>query len=46
LRASVAGAGGGGQQAVVDAAKLEIANNKDANKWVKPAFRKGWEIKL
>jgi hypothetical protein len=29
-----------------DAAKLEIANNKDANKWVKPVLRKGWEIKL
>jgi hypothetical protein len=29
-----------------DNAKGEITNNKDANKWVKPAFRKGWEIKL
>jgi len=29
-----------------DAAKLEFSNNKDANKWVKPQFRKGWEIKL
>jgi predicted dehydrogenase len=29
-----------------DAAKLEFTNNKDANKWVKPLFRKGWEIKL
>ena len=29
-----------------DNARGEITNNKDANKWVKPAFRKGWEIKL
>ncbi len=29
-----------------DNAKGEVSNIKDANKWVKPAFRKGWEIKL
>ena len=29
-----------------DNRKGEITNNKDANKWVKPTFRKGWEIKL
>jgi hypothetical protein len=29
-----------------DAKKVEVTNNKDANKWVKPAFRKGWDIKL
>lgn len=29
-----------------DNAKGEFTNNKDANKWVKPTFRKGWEIKL
>jgi predicted dehydrogenase len=29
-----------------DAAKMEFTNNRDANKWVKPMFRKGWEIKL
>ena len=29
-----------------DNAKGEITNNKDANRWVKPTFRKGWEIKL
>ena len=29
-----------------DAQKLEFTNNKDANKWIKPTFRKGWEIKL
>jgi hypothetical protein len=29
-----------------DNAKGEITNNKDANKWVKPTFRKGWELKL
>jgi len=28
-----------------DNAKGEFTNNKDANKWVKPTFRKGWEIK-
>ncbi len=29
-----------------DNKKSEFANNKDANKWVRPTFRKGWEIKL
>jgi hypothetical protein len=29
-----------------DHAKGEISNNRDANKWVKPTFRKGWELKL
>ena len=29
-----------------DAQKMEFTNNKDANKWIKPQFRKGWEIKL
>jgi len=29
-----------------DNRKGEIASNKDANKWVKPQSRKGWEIKL
>jgi predicted dehydrogenase len=29
-----------------DNAKGEITNNRDANRWVKPAFRKGWELKL
>ena len=29
-----------------DAAKGQITNNADANKWVKPAFRKGWELTL
>jgi GFO/IDH/MocA oxidoreductase family protein len=29
-----------------DNARGEITNNRDANKWVKPTFRKGWEIKL
>jgi predicted dehydrogenase len=28
-----------------DAAKGVITNNEDANKWVKPTFRKGWELK-
>ena len=28
-----------------DAKKMEFTNNKDANKYVKPVFRKGWEIK-
>ncbi len=27
------------------AQKLEFTNNRDANKWIKPTFRKGWEIK-
>ncbi|MBM3736330.1 MAG: Gfo/Idh/MocA family oxidoreductase [Acidobacteria bacterium] len=29
-----------------DNAKGEFSNRKEANKWVKPQFRKGWEIKL
>ena len=29
-----------------DNAKGEFSNNRDANKWVKPVFRKGWDIKL
>ena len=29
-----------------DHAKGEFSNGKDVNKWVKPTFRKGWEIKL
>jgi hypothetical protein len=29
-----------------DNAKGEFSNNKDANKWVKPAYRKGWELKV
>jgi predicted dehydrogenase len=29
-----------------DHAKLEFTNNKDANRWIKPTFRKGWSIKL
>jgi hypothetical protein len=29
-----------------DNAKGEITNIREANQWVKPAFRKGWEIKL
>jgi hypothetical protein len=26
--------------------KGEFSNNKEANKWVKPAYRKGWEVKV
>jgi hypothetical protein len=29
-----------------DNAKGEFTNNKEVNRWVKPAFRKGWEVKL
>ncbi|MCE5306498.1 MAG: Gfo/Idh/MocA family oxidoreductase [Acidobacteriales bacterium] len=29
-----------------DNAKGEFTNKKEVNKWVKPTFRKGWEIKL
>jgi hypothetical protein len=29
-----------------DAATGKITNNSDVNKWVKPTYRKGWEIKL
>jgi predicted dehydrogenase len=29
-----------------DNAKGEFTNNKDATKWVKPAYRKGWEVKI
>lgn len=29
-----------------DSAKGEFSNNKEATKWIKPAYRKGWEVKL
>jgi predicted dehydrogenase len=29
-----------------DAARMQFTNNRDANRWVKPIFRKSWEIKL
>ena len=29
-----------------DNSKGEISNIKDANKWVRPTFRKGWQIRL
>ena len=28
-----------------DARKMEFTNSREASKLVKPAFRKGWEIK-
>ncbi len=29
-----------------DNAKGEFTNNKDANRWIKPTYRKGWEIRI
>jgi hypothetical protein len=29
-----------------DNARMEFTNNKEATKWIKPIFRKGWEPKL
>ncbi len=29
-----------------DNAKGEFTNNREATKWIKPAYRKGWEVKL
>ena len=29
-----------------DYEKCEFSNNRTVNRWVKPAFRKGWELKL
>jgi hypothetical protein len=29
-----------------DNAKGEFSNNREANKWVKPVYRKGWEVKI
>jgi hypothetical protein len=29
-----------------DNAKGEFSNNKEATRWIKPAYRKGWEVKL
>lgn len=29
-----------------DNAKGEFSNNRDANKWLKPVYRKGWQVKL
>jgi hypothetical protein len=28
-----------------DPGKMEFTNNRDANKYVRPAFRKGWELR-
>jgi hypothetical protein len=28
-----------------DGRKMEFTNNREANKYVKPDFRKGWEIR-
>jgi hypothetical protein len=28
-----------------DSKKMEFTNNRDANKYVKPLFRKGWELR-
>ena len=28
-----------------DAKKMEFTNNREANKYVKPVFSKGWELK-
>jgi len=45
----MAGAGRRGhslrRQDVWDANKMEFTNNKDATRWIKPTFRKGWEVK-
>jgi hypothetical protein len=29
-----------------DSSRQRITNNAEANKFVKPVFRKGWELKL
>jgi hypothetical protein len=29
-----------------DNAKGEFSNNREANRWVRPTFRKGWELKI
>ena len=29
-----------------DNAKMEFSNRKEATQWIKPTFRKGWELKL
>jgi hypothetical protein len=29
-----------------DNAKMEFTNNREATKWLKPAYRRGWEVKL
>jgi hypothetical protein len=31
---------------IYDAAKGVVTNNDDANRWVRPTFRKGWELSL
>ena len=35
-----------GQKLMWDAKNLRIVNNEEANRYVKPVFRKGWELKL
>jgi hypothetical protein len=29
-----------------DNTKMQFSNNKEATKWIRPTFRKGWELKL
>jgi predicted dehydrogenase len=29
-----------------DSARMQFSNNKTATKWIKPTFRRGWELKL
>jgi hypothetical protein len=29
-----------------DNARMQFSNLKEATKWIKPTFRKGWEIRL
>jgi hypothetical protein len=29
-----------------DNVKMEFTNNRDATKWIKPTYRKGWEVKI
>jgi hypothetical protein len=29
-----------------DNSKMEFSNNKDATQWIRPTYRKGWELKL
>ena len=33
------------RQAPVGQRKMEFTNNKEANSYVKPVYRKGWEVK-
>ncbi|MBS1854979.1 MAG: hypothetical protein JST11_06415 [Acidobacteria bacterium] len=31
---------------MLDKHQMEFTNNREATRWIKPTYRKGWEVKL